>query len=167
MDALSTSLATSDSTSKTVRSASARTYGERLRSTCTQHKRIPDGTDARYSYTFSHRYDFQHTQCTSKVGSAVILGLVGCTAKLGWNRAYCGATVERTGPDFLDTYISESSLSYPRTLVPAGTINGVAVQQVTCDDETACVNKCELFNRRARDGGAIHPYPSPDRMLVY
>ena len=67
---------------------------------------------------------------------------------MGWNRAYCGAIVERTGPDFLDTYISDASLAYPRVLIPAGVVNGIAVQQVTCDDETACVNKCELYNRR-------------------
>ena len=34
------------------------------------------------------RYDFQHSGCESMTGSGVILGLVGCTAKLGWQRAY-------------------------------------------------------------------------------
>ena len=103
------------------------------------------------------RYDFQHTGCESRAGAAAVIGLVGCTANLGWARAYCGAIAERVGSDFLDTYISESSLAYPRVLVPAGVVNGIAVQEVTCEDETGCVNKCELFNRRARSGGLPAP----------
>ena len=113
------------------------------------------------------RMDFMHTGCESRAGAAVSIGLIGCTAKMGWNRAYCGASVERTSSDFLETYVSEASLAYPRVLVPAGTVNGIAVQEVLCEDETACVNKCELYNRKARDGGMIrfHRYfhfcPSP------
>jgi hypothetical protein len=104
------------------------------------------------------RYDFQHTQCESVAASAVILGLVGCTAKLGWVRAYCGARLERTGPDFLDDVsISSESLSWPRTLVAANTIGGAAQREVECSDETDCMNKCDRFRRIARNGGLPEP----------
>lgn len=103
------------------------------------------------------RYDFAHTGCTSSAGAAATLGLVGCTAKLGWARSYCGALTERSGPDFLDVAISDQSLSYPRVLVPGSEVNGVVVPDVTCEDATACVNKCELYNRRARSGGLPAP----------
>lgn len=112
------------------------------------------------------RYDFFHTGCESSAGSAAILGLIGCSAKMGWNRAYCGAVVERTGPDFLNVYLSESSLVYPRLLVSAGEVNGVAVQEVKCKDATACVNKCELYNRNARAGGAHSTQTCPFPVYV-
>jgi len=103
------------------------------------------------------RMDFAHTGCESRAGSAAVVGLVGCSAKLGWNRAYCGAVLERVGPDFLSVFISEESLNYPRTLVPPGVVGGVPVQLVECNDATECVNKCELMNRRARSGGLPAP----------
>lgn len=103
------------------------------------------------------RMDFMHTGCESRAGAAAIVGMVGCTAKMGWNRAYCGALVERSGPDFLQSAISEASLDYPRILVPGGVFNGIPIQEVRCDDETACVNKCELYNRGARQGGLPAP----------
>lgn len=84
------------------------------------------------------RYDFQHTGCESQAGSAAILGLIGCTANLGWVRAYCGARIDRVGPDFLDVSISSESLIYPRTLVASNTIGGAAQREVTCADETDC-----------------------------
>jgi hypothetical protein len=103
------------------------------------------------------RYDFQKVGCESRTGSAVILGLGGCTSALGAVRAYCGAVVERSGPDFLDVAISEASLEYPRTLVAEEVYNGIEVQKVECEDETACVNKCEIMNRGARAGGLPAP----------
>lgn len=101
------------------------------------------------------RYDFAHTGCSSSAGAAATLGLVGCTAKLGWARSYCGALTERSGPDFLDVSISEESLTYPRVLVPGSEVNGVVIPDVECEDATSCVNKCELYNRRARSGGML------------
>jgi hypothetical protein len=101
------------------------------------------------------RYDYAHTGCESSAGAAATLGLVGCTAKLGWARAYCGALTERSGPDFLDVAISDESLSYPRVLVPGSEVNGVVIPDVTCEDATSCVNKCELYNRKARAGGML------------
>ena len=84
------------------------------------------------------RYDFQHSGCESQAASAAILGIVGCTAKLGWIRTFCGSRLERTGPDFLEVSISSESLIYPRTLVAANTIGGAAQREVTCADETDC-----------------------------
>jgi hypothetical protein len=36
-------------------------------------------------------------------------------------------------------------------------VNGVVIPDVTCEDATACVNKCELYNRKARAGGLSPP----------
>mgnify|MGYP006163171151 CR=1 FL=1 len=87
----------------------------------------------------SHRYDYQNSNCHSREGSAAILSVVGCTAKIGWNRDHCGATVERTGPDYLDTYISRSSKEWPRVLSAGGVVNGRATQRIECADEDDCV----------------------------
>jgi len=89
------------------------------------------------------------------VGSAVILGLVGCTAKLGANIAYCGATVERMGPDFLVSSISSVSLEWPRVLSAEGSLNGVTTQRVECYDALDCQDKCERFARSSRNGQDI------------
>lgn len=102
---------------------------------------------------------------------------MGCTAKLGWNigatapnathcervsnphfcpfAAYCGARIERYGPDFLVTSVSAESLEWneERVLVEGGVINGIAQKRVTCGDALDCQTKCERFARRSRDGG--------------
>ena len=70
---------------------------------------------------------------------------------------YCGVTVDRIGSDYLQTYISEASLEYPRLLVPASEVNGKVVQEIECVDEQDCVAKCEIFNRISRDGGLPAP----------
>jgi hypothetical protein len=110
------------------------------------------------------RMDFMYTGCTSRGGSAAMIGLTGCTARLGWNigasllnptellpaqliracfdscvfSAYCGASVERFGPDFLVSSISSESLDWPRTLVEGGVVNGIVQQHVTCGDAIDC-----------------------------
>ena len=76
---------------------------------------------------------------------------------VSWVRAYCGARIDRTGPDFLQVSISSESLVYPRTLVAANTIGGAAQRSVECYDETDCVNKCDRFRRIARSGGLPEP----------
>lgn len=111
---------------------------------------IPAGS---YGVCTDVRADFMHTACESRVGSAVIVGLVGCTAKLGWNIAYCGAQFERYGPDFLSTSISSESLDFPRVLVQRGVVNGIEQKRVVCHDAIDCQTKCERFARTARDGG--------------
>jgi hypothetical protein len=67
--------------------------------------------------------------------------------------AYCGAAVNRFGPDFLVSSISSESLDWPRTLVEGGVVNGIVQQHVTCGDPIDCQTKCERFARTARDGG--------------
>ena len=103
------------------------------------------------------RYDFQHSNCESRGISAAVIGLSGCTAKLGWNIAYCGAAVQRYGPDFLVSSISSASLEFPRTLVQGSVINSIPQKQVTCGDAIDCQTKCERFARTARDGGLPIP----------
>jgi hypothetical protein len=77
--------------------------------------------------------------------------------KGGFNLFFCGATVERYGPDYLQTSISMDSLEFPRTLVEGGTVNGVVQQRVTCGDPWDCLTKCERFSRTAREGGLEAP----------
>ena len=129
------------------------------------------------------RYDYAHTQCQSRAGSAAIIGLTGCTARLGWIREYaqcptliltamsyeltlnmqnvlcryCGASVTLPGSDHLTAAIEESSLEYPRTLVPSSVVNGRVEEAITCYDPTDCVNKCLRLNRASRDGGLPAP----------
>lgn len=52
--------------------------------------------------------------------------------------AYCGAKIERYGPDFLVTSISSESLEWPRVLVEGGTVNGLVQQRVVCGDAIDC-----------------------------
>lgn len=103
------------------------------------------------------RMEFQHSGCESRVGSAAVVGLVGCTAKLGANLAYCGARVDRYGPDFLETSISSESLEYPRTLVEGTVVNGIPQGKVECSDAIDCMTKCERLGRISRDGGLDVP----------
>lgn len=103
------------------------------------------------------RYDHAYTGCTSNGHAAATVGFLGCTAKFGWARSNCGVLTERPRSDFLDVTISEASLVYPRTLVPASEVNGVAVQAVICEDELECVNKCQIYNMIARDGNLPAP----------
>lgn len=96
---------------------------------------IPAGS---YGVCTDVRMDYMHTNCESRAGSAAVIGLIGCTAKLGWNIAYCGASVERFGPDFSVTSISSESLEWPRVLVEGGTVNGIVQQRVVCGDAIDC-----------------------------
>lgn len=66
--------------------------------------------------------------------------------------AYCGAAVNRYGPDYLITSISSESLEWPRTLVEGGTVNGIVQQRVICGDAIDCQTKCERFARTSRNG---------------
>ena len=69
--------------------------------------------------------------------------------------AYCGATVERLGPDFLVSSISSASLEFPRVLSAEGSLNGVTTQRVECYDALDCQDKCERFARSSRNGQDI------------
>ena len=70
----------------------------------------------------------------------------------GWGLSYCGATVDRAGPDFLSTSINEPSLEYPRVIVPGSMVNGDQEPEITCGDGLQCRNLCETFSRTARIG---------------
>ena len=104
-----------------------------------------------------HRYNYQHVNCDSRVGSAVITGLVGCTAKLGLNIAFCGAQIDRVGPDFLASSISSSSLDFPRVLTTEGVVNGVVTPRIECFDPLDCDQKCTTLARTSRNGLDIPP----------
>lgn len=110
-----------------------------------------------YGVCTDARMDFMHTNCESRGGAAATIGIKGCTSRLGYNLAYCGARVERFGPDFNDVSISSESLEWPRVLAEGGVFNGVVEQRVTCADQVDCMTKCERFARTARDGGLPIP----------
>ena len=71
--------------------------------------------------------------------------------------AYCGASVNRYGPDYLITSISSESLEWPRVLVEGGVVNGIVQQRQVCGDPIDCQTKCERFARTSRDGGLDIP----------
>ena len=72
---------------------------------------------------------------------------------------YCGASVTLNGVDHLSAAIEESSLEYPRILVPSSSVNGYTVEKIECYDPADCINKCLRLNRRSRDGGLPAPQP--------
>ena len=96
------------------------------------------------------RMDYMRSGCPSHTSSAPVMGLVGCTGRLGWANTFCGALIERRGPDFTDVGISASSMDYPRTLVPSYQSGGQVVQAVTCSDVANCKDKCARFTKTAR-----------------
>jgi hypothetical protein len=98
------------------------------------------------------RYDYMHTMCPTPSASGVMVALTGCTAKLGWGLSYCGAIVDRAGPDFLSTSINERSLEYPRILVPGSMVNGDQEPEISCGEGITCRNICENMARTARTG---------------
>ena len=75
----------------------------------------------------------------------------------GWGLSYCGAIVDRAGPDFLSTSINERSLEYPRILVPGSMVNGDQEPEISCADGLTCRNLCETFSRTARIGNLPEP----------
>ena len=69
--------------------------------------------------------------------------------------------------------IAESSLEYPRTLVPETQVNGKTELPITCSDVEDCVKKCEFYSFNARDGGLPSPEacalcepPCPDNLAT-
>jgi len=116
-------------------------------------------------------YQYMHSNCDSRVGSAIIEGLVGCTAKLGVNLAFCGATIDRTGPDFLSTSISSSSLDWDevngRTLSTTTDVNGEVTAELKCYDPIDCATKCERLARTSRNGRDIPPGAAPRLFCVH
>ena len=99
------------------------------------------------------------TGCTSNGAARGIVATEGCSGRFfGWGRKFCGAMIENDHPDYVSgASISDSSLEYPRVLVPSTRVNGKEQLEVTCSNPDDCVLKCEFFSRVARDGG----YPAP------
>ena len=61
------------------------------------------------------------------------------------------------GSDHLSASIEESSLEYPRMLVPSSSVNGRVEEEIKCESPADCVNKCLRLNRASRDGGLPAP----------
>lgn len=114
---------------------------------------VPAGSGVCTDFTMN----YAHTNCESRVGSAVIVGLVGCTSKLGINLAFCGAQIDRIGPDFLASSVSSASLEWPRILSVPGSVNGEGTKEITCGDPLDCSDKCSRFARTSRNGGLDVP----------
>lgn len=118
---------------------------------------------------------YGNTGCESAGGAKATLSVIGCTGRAtGWSQDFCGALVETTDSDFVTgVSIAESSLEYPRTLVPEAQVNGKVELPVTCSDVEDCVKKCEFFSFNARDGGLPSPEacalcdpPCPDNLAT-
>ena len=104
------------------------------------------------------RIDYFHTGCESRSGAAVTIGLAGCPAAMGWASIWCGISIDRSGPDFLDVSAGGSAFDYPRVLAEQVEVDGVVVPRVECQDIIDCNIKCQRFSRSSRAGGL--PVPS-------
>jgi hypothetical protein len=102
-------------------------------------------------------YQYQHTNCQSRAGAAAIVGLAFCPLKLATNLAFCGAQIERIGPDFLASSISARSLEFPRVLTVPGSVHDKAHGALTCADPLECSDKCGRLARTSRNGLDIPP----------
>ena len=70
---------------------------------------------------------------------------------------FCGAIVEY-GEDFVsDVGISTSSLAYPRLLQAATEFEGKEQLELKCNDPRDCTGKCDMLEKRSRDGGLPAP----------
>jgi len=99
-----------------------------------------------------------HTGCMDPNGAKFTLSAVGCSGRaFGWSTAFCGAEVDFDEDYITDIGISESSLTFPRTLVEETEINGRTTLPVTCNSGGDCQKKCKLFERSSRDGGLPAP----------
>ena len=64
---------------------------------------------------------YGHTGCDTESGAKAMMGFSGRSGRLfGWATVFCGVEIEVRGPDYVtDVAIAESSILFPRTLVPA------------------------------------------------
>ena len=81
----------------------------------------------------------------------------GCPAAMGWASIWCGISIDRSGPDFLDVSAGGSAFDYPRVLAEQVEVDGVVVPRVECQDIIDCNIKCTRFSRSSRAGG----FPAP------
>ena len=103
------------------------------------------------------RYDYQHSECPTPAASMVMMTLIGCPSRIMKSLAFCGVSIERAGPDFLDVGISQSSMSFPRLLVEPREVGGVMQPAISCPDPMVCMDQCNNFAERVRPGGLDMP----------
>lgn len=98
---------------------------------------------------------YGHTGCTDSSAARFTIAANGCSGRaFGWATSFCGALIEHDDSDFVtDVGISESSLRFPRTLVPETQVNGKTELSITCSDGIECQKKCEFFAQTSRDNG--------------
>ena len=102
---------------------------------------------------------YYHTGCASEAAARGTLAFSGCSGRLfGWATFFCGVLVEVRGPDYVTSIgLAETSLLFPRELVPASQVNGKEQLAITCSDPLECQQRCEYLNTIARDGGLPAP----------
>ena len=102
---------------------------------------------------------YGHTGCDTESGAKAMMGFSGCSGRLfGWATVFCGVEIEVRGPDYVtDVAIAESSILFPRTLVPATEVNGKLQNKIECSNPIECQQRCEYLGTIARDNGLPAP----------
>ena len=102
---------------------------------------------------------YGHTGCDDRPSARARMAIGGCTGRaFGWATVFCGIELEVRGPDYVtDVSMSEASILYPRTLVPATEVNGKLQNKIECSNPIECQQRCEYLSRIARDGGLPEP----------
>ena len=102
---------------------------------------------------------YSHTGCDSEGGAKSMMGFSGCSGRLfGWATVFCGVLVEVRGPDYVTSVgLAETSIGFPRELVPASQVNGKLQLPITCSSPLECQQRCEYLETIARDGGLPAP----------
>ena len=103
--------------------------------------------------------NYANTGCLAPQGAQLTMAVTGCAGRAaGWSLLFCGVTVVHAESDFVSQLgVEESSLIYPRTLVPAAQVNGKTRLPITCWNPFDCNTKCEFFMQNSRDGGLPAP----------
>ena len=102
---------------------------------------------------------YGHTGCDTESGAKAMMGFSGCSGRLfGWATVFCGVEIEVRGPDYVtDVAIAESSILFPRTLVPSTEVNGKLQNKIECSNPLECQQRCEYLGTIARDNGLPAP----------
>ena len=118
-----------------------------------------DPTDGETGVCTDVHINYGNTGCFDPDGAKFSMSVTGCSGRFfGWATSFCGALVEHSESDFVSGVgISESSLEYPRTLIPEAQVNGVVEPAIKCDNGIECQRKCEFYEMTARSGGLPAP----------
>ena len=118
-----------------------------------------DPTDGSTGVCTDVHINYGNTGCIDPMAAQLTMAVTGCAGRAaGWALLFCGATVVHAESDFVSQVgIEESSLLYPRTLVPGAQVNGKTRLPVTCWNMFDCNTKCEFYMKNARDGGLPAP----------